>query len=245
MEEPSRPELFPGELDAFPPEEMNWFDFRVQEGENLIQIHTYRKRVENGQPRAILLAVHGLNSAADFMAHIANAAVRHGIETCSMDHRPFGRSTSAKRGNFDSVDTLVEDILSYLHHIQLTYPKLPIFLVGESLGGHISLIVSRMKREEIAGIVLLAPLIHIKNHLVQNPCTKCCFYCFSCMVGCCNAPMPSKNVMFREEKTYEYYQNHPLFYTGPLKFSSAIAMSKSCDKMCTDLAGYTAPMLIF
>jgi esterase/lipase len=51
--------------------------------------------------------------------------------------------------------------------------------------------------------------------------------------------------MFREQMTYEHFENHPLFYKGSLKLYSAIAMSKSCDEMCQNLESFTVPMLIF
>jgi alpha-beta hydrolase superfamily lysophospholipase len=113
----SRPERFPGEFAIFPPEETDWFDYRVQEGDRIISIRTYRKRVENGSPRAVLLAIHGLKAFADSLANVADAVAKHGIETVALDQRPFGRSTSARRGNFRSVDTLVDDIIGYIRHV--------------------------------------------------------------------------------------------------------------------------------
>jgi alpha-beta hydrolase superfamily lysophospholipase len=86
-----------------------------------------------------MVLIHGLNIHCNGVAIIAKTLAPHGIETVGFDLRHFGRSESAKRGKFDSVEPMVNDCINFIEHVKQTYTDQPIFLIGQSLGGYLAL----------------------------------------------------------------------------------------------------------
>jgi len=116
---------------------------------------------ETEHPRGRLLAVHGLGEHSGRLNRMAGCAAAAGLDYFALDLRGHGRSVG-RRGHADSFDELLSDFDAFRRHTCAGGAKLPVFLLGHSLGG---LLVGRYVQEygfaELAGIVMVAPFVDL------------------------------------------------------------------------------------
>lgn len=114
------------------------------------------------EPHAIVALVHGLGSHSGLFDTIVHALVPQGFIVCGLDLRGHGRS-AGQRGYIHSWDEFRLDLDHFLDHIRTTYQPpdtpLPLFLIGHSLGGIISLDYALRQPESLAGVVAIAPAL--------------------------------------------------------------------------------------
>ena len=89
---------------------------------------------ENGNPKALVVLVHGLGEHTGRYAHVGKALTRAGYALAGFDLRGHGKSGGA-RGHAPSLDAYMQDIRQFFSLMELRYPAIPRFLYGHSLGG--------------------------------------------------------------------------------------------------------------
>ncbi len=115
-----------------------------------------------GPPRGIIVALHGFNDYSNAFAARSGAAgtgsylAAQGYAVLAYDQRGFGRAPDP--GRWAGSDALVEDLDGVVAGVSAEFPGLPVYGLGESMGGSVLLAaVSRPSPPPFAGIVLLAP----------------------------------------------------------------------------------------
>jgi alpha-beta hydrolase superfamily lysophospholipase len=88
-------------------------------------------------PRAIVVALHGMNDYSNAFSIPAPLWVRNGITTYAFDQRGFGRSKSA--GLWPHTDLMRQDLVDFVDVVQSRHPGLPVVVLGESMGGAVAL----------------------------------------------------------------------------------------------------------
>lgn len=112
-------------------------------------------------PQAIVALVHGLGSHSGLFDNIVQTLVPQGYIVYGLDLRGHGRSPG-QRGYINSWDEFRGDLDCFLDHIIDTHAQdqnRPLFLIGHSLGGVISLDYTIRKPEALAGMVAIAPAL--------------------------------------------------------------------------------------
>lgn len=110
------------------------------------------------EARAHLLFLPALGVQAKLYRQLAASLAGQGISTVLMEQRGHGRSKlrASRQQDWGFREWLVDDIPAALEWLRQQQPKLPVYLGGHSLGGHLSLMASALGPTPIAGIVLLA-----------------------------------------------------------------------------------------
>ncbi|ALF53505.1 lysophospholipase [Nostoc piscinale CENA21] len=109
--------------------------------------------------KAVLVIVHGLGGHSSKYNNIVQHFIPKQYAVYSFDLRGHGRSPG-QRGYINSWAEFREDLRTFLELIQSQHPKLPIFLLGHSLGSIIVLdYVLRYPQAAavLQGVILLAP----------------------------------------------------------------------------------------
>ncbi len=113
---------------------------------------------EDGRPRAVIVALHGMNDYANAFAMPGEWWAKHGIATYAYDQRGFGRTAHA--GLWPGTDALVGDLDAMVRLVHERYPETPVYLLGESMGGAVVMAaLARADRPEVAGVILAAPAV--------------------------------------------------------------------------------------
>lgn len=117
-----------------------------------------RHWLPDGPPKAVILALHGFNDYGTAFAAPAEYWARHGVATYAYDQRGFGET--ANRGLWPGSRRMVEDAREALALVAARYPGVPLYLLGESMGGAVAIAAAtEAPRPAIAGLILSAPAI--------------------------------------------------------------------------------------
>jgi alpha-beta hydrolase superfamily lysophospholipase len=114
---------------------------------------------ESRQPTAVIIALHGFNEYSRFFEEVGPwLADRFGIASYAYDQRGFGEALN--RGVWPGEPALADDLFSAVTAVRARHPQIPLYLVGESMGG--AIIMSAMAGPNppaVTGIILLAPAV--------------------------------------------------------------------------------------
>jgi acylglycerol lipase len=132
-----------------------------------------------GTPRAVVLCVHGLGlhngTYADFGQRMANL----GYAVYAIDVRGFGSFMEAKGRETVDFDGCLKDIQSTLKVLHRAYKGVPVYLLGESMGGAIALRATAIYPDLVDGLISSVPAndrfkqshtrLSVAIHLLENP----------------------------------------------------------------------------
>jgi len=128
--------------------------FITEDGTNL----PLRRWLPKTETHAILIALHGFNDYSRFFTTPAEYLSRFGIACFAYDQRGFGLSPN--RGLWAGQETYIDDLQVLTRLLKQRYPKIPVYLLGESMGG--AVIISAMGQATmppVDGIILAAPAL--------------------------------------------------------------------------------------
>lgn len=108
-------------------------------------------------PRAVILALHGFGDhGGNFLVEGGPLLNQAGILVYAYDQRGFGYSSH--RGIWPGVPTLAADARIAAGLIAARHPGLPLFLLGESMGGAIAAVAATAPLP-VRGVILSAPAV--------------------------------------------------------------------------------------
>ena len=111
-----------------------------------------------GRPVAVALAVHGFNDHSTAFDAPARAWAERGVLTYAYDQRGFGRTAS--HGLWPGIGTLVSDLKAASRLVRDRHPDVPLYLVGESMGGAVTMVaMTRPAPPDVDGAILVAPAV--------------------------------------------------------------------------------------
>jgi len=88
-------------------------------------------------PRAVVIALHGMNDYAEAFARPADWWATQGITTYAFDQRGFGATD--RPGIWPDVPTLAADLEAAITAVTARHPGVPLFVLGESMGGAVAI----------------------------------------------------------------------------------------------------------
>jgi alpha-beta hydrolase superfamily lysophospholipase len=111
-----------------------------------------------GKPKAVLVALHGF---ADYSASYAKPAeiwARAGVATFAYDQRGFGAAPHVL--HWSNTATMVADAKQAVDALRARYPGVPVYLIGESMGGAVAICASTAAQPaNIDGVILVSPAV--------------------------------------------------------------------------------------
>lgn len=119
-----------------------------------------------GEPEAVVLALHGFNDYSNAFAAPAATWAAQGIATYAYDQRGFGASEA--RGTWPGVATLAGDLRAVSRIVRAAHPDAPFFILGESMGGAVVMVaMAEANAPAVDGVILVAPAVWGRE--VMNP----------------------------------------------------------------------------
>ncbi len=109
------------------------------------------------KPKAIIIAVHGFNDYSNAFTGAGKYFKKRGIATYAYDQRGFGEGPQT--GVWAGEQNLTRDVYDFTIAMSKRYPKAPIFLMGESMGGAVVMLAEKEHPLPVSGIVLSAPAV--------------------------------------------------------------------------------------
>lgn len=116
-----------------------------------------------GDSKAIVLALHGLNDYRNGFTSTATHLAYKGIMVIAIDQRGFGETDGP--GLWHGSERLTADLHTMIQLLESAYPAQDIYLLGESMGGAVALAAMNDQALPVEGIVLVAPAIWSRNSM--------------------------------------------------------------------------------
>jgi acylglycerol lipase len=113
---------------------------------------------ENGSPKAVVIALHGFNDYGRFFSAAGDFLAERGVASYAYDQRGFGGAPN--HGMWPGTETLVADLGAAVAAIRTRHPGIPLFVLGESMGGAVILVaMAGPDPPDVDGIILSAPAV--------------------------------------------------------------------------------------
>ena len=108
--------------------------------------------------KAVLVIVHGHGGHSGIFTRMVNYLLERNYAVYIFDLRGNGRSPG-QRGYINNWVEFREDLTAFLKLVTAENPDLPLFLIGQSLGGTIALDYVLHKSNSIKGLILMSPAL--------------------------------------------------------------------------------------
>jgi len=122
-----------------------------------------------GQPKAVLIGVHGLNGSSSDFDIFGNSLIDDGIAVYAYEMRGQGNDPVKERiGDIEHPRAWLTDLATFSSLVQSAHPDAKIFIYGESLGSLITTFAVQNKQLitfEISGVILASPIVSFDDKL--------------------------------------------------------------------------------
>ena len=117
-----------------------------------LNIFTRSWRPATGQPRAVVVIVHGFNSHSGQYTWVAEQFVDSNLAVYALALRGRGRS-DGERFYVETIEDYVNDVATFVRIAKSAEPGLPVFVLGHSAGGVVSCVYTLEHQSEINGLI--------------------------------------------------------------------------------------------
>lgn len=108
--------------------------------------------------KGVIIALHGFNDYSNFFASPGDYLSGRGIACYSYDQRGFGGTTG--RGLWPGIEAYTNDLSSFVKEIRKRHPGVPLYVLGESMGGAVTIVaMTGSNPPDADGVILVAPAI--------------------------------------------------------------------------------------
>ena len=115
-------------------------------------------------PKAVIVALHGMGDYSNAFAMPAPFWAQHGIATFAYDQRGFGAADHP--GLWAGSDVMRHDFADAGGAARARYPGVPVYALGESMGGAVVLsALAEPDAPKLDGVILVAPAVWSRNDM--------------------------------------------------------------------------------
>lgn len=108
--------------------------------------------------KAVIVALHGFNDYSNFFTSSGNYLNRRGIACYAYDQRGFGGAPG--RGLWPGIEAYTNDLSCFVTEIRKRHPGVPLYILGESMGGAVAIVAMTGSNPPHAdGVILVAPAV--------------------------------------------------------------------------------------
>uniref|UniRef100_A0ABI7WSY7 Serine aminopeptidase S33 domain-containing protein n=1 Tax=Felis catus TaxID=9685 RepID=A0ABI7WSY7_FELCA len=111
-----------------------------------------------GTPKALIFVSHGAGEHCGRYDELAQMLVGLELLVFAHDHVGHGQS-EGERMVVSDFHVFIRDVLQHVDVMQKDYPGLPVFLLGHSMGGAITILTAAERPGLFSGMVLISPLV--------------------------------------------------------------------------------------
>lgn len=201
----------------------------------------YHCWMPEGEPRAVLLIVHGLAEHCFRYLNLANHFVPLGYAVCGFDHIGHGKSDGT-RVHVERFEDLTETLRTYHGMLRNWYPQVPIFLVAHSLGGLIACCYLLDQPPTLAGAVISGPAVKVPEG--TSAATVFLGRALSVLMPKFAMVQIDAQGVSRDPAVVQGYIDDPLVYKGKYTVRMAIEALEAMQRVGAEAGEITLPILI-
>jgi alpha-beta hydrolase superfamily lysophospholipase len=116
-----------------------------------------RRWLPEGDPKAVVVALHGFNDYSNAFTDIGAFLADNGIAVLAYDQRGFGASPHT--GKWPGTETMTADLRDFIAATRAAYPGVPVHALGESMGGGVLMAAWAETPFAADSVILVAPAV--------------------------------------------------------------------------------------
>jgi len=121
-------------------------------------------RQDSKKPRAVIVALHGMSDYSNAFDMPGKVWARQGITTLAYDQRGFG--AGGNPGIWAGAGLMRADLNDAIAAAKARYPGVPVFALGESMGGAVVLTaLASDSPPNVDGVILVAPAVWSRSDM--------------------------------------------------------------------------------
>ncbi len=109
------------------------------------------------QPSSVIVGVHGFNDYSRAFEMPGSWFAERGATVYAYDQRGFGEATG--RGKWAGGEVMVEDLRTVVALLRTRHPQIPLFVIGTSMGGAVTIAAAGEGKLIADGVILVAPAV--------------------------------------------------------------------------------------
>jgi alpha-beta hydrolase superfamily lysophospholipase len=199
----------------------------------------WRSWLPDGGAASLVVLVHGAGEHSGRYLHVAARLVSEGHAVYALDHRGHGRS-DGPRALIDRMDNAVQDLDSLVVAAASVHPDAPVFLLGHSLGGLITLRYLLVHQDRVAGAVLSGTLASVD----ASPALRSLGQALSVVAPRLPLIGVDPALTSRDPSVVADYREDPLVHHGKLPARTCAEIADAADPLADDVGSITVPALI-
>ncbi len=117
-----------------------------------------------GDINGVIIAVHGFNDYSNFIKDSVEFFNNQKLAIYSYDQRGFGETKT--RGLWSGRQTLAHDLKTLIELVKTSHPQVPLFILGDSMGGAVAIVTMAGKdAPRVNGVILIAPAVWARSEM--------------------------------------------------------------------------------
>ncbi len=192
-------------------------------------------------PKATVAIVHGAGEHSGRYEHVAARLAEASYAVYAHEHRGHGRS-EGRRATIDSLDNAVADLRSFLALCRPREPGRPLYVLGHSMGGCISLAYACRHQEEIDGLILSSPLA---SSAAASAPLRAISKVLGALVPTLGIYAVEPEAISRDAEVVRDYETDPLVFHGRLPARTVVELTRGAESFPGQVGKLTLPLLVF
>uniref|UniRef100_T1JDB2 Serine aminopeptidase S33 domain-containing protein n=1 Tax=Strigamia maritima TaxID=126957 RepID=T1JDB2_STRMM len=192
--------------------------------------------------KAIIFLCHGFAEHIGYYKKLAQQLSKDSYFVIAHDHIGHGRSEGI-RAHVTEVEEYVLDVFQHIDYIRNKHLQLPLFIVGHSMGGTISIKAAMQRPYYFQGVVLVAPAITL-NRDEATPIKILLAKLLAKIVPTCPVSPLSLKDISRDLDEIEFMKNDNLRYHGGVRAKWGLAFMTALQEINNNLSSIEWPFLV-
>lgn len=201
----------------------------------------YQYWLPDGEPKAILLVVHGLAEHCGRYMNLVNYFVPAGFAVFGLDHIGHGKS-AGERVYVESFEDYTQTLKEYLAMIHEWQPAKQVFLIGHSMGGLIAAAYLLENQDEFSGVVLSGPSIKVPANI--SKATIMIANLLSILIPKAGLVKLEADGISSDPEVVEAYINDNLVYSGKTTARLGAELIKTMKNVTAEAAKISLPLMV-
>ncbi|MGA2368895.1 MAG: lysophospholipase [Dehalococcoidia bacterium] len=201
----------------------------------------WRCWLPDGQPKAVILAVHGLGEHISRYNNLVNNVVPIGYAVYGLDHYGHGKSEGT-RVFIPRFHVYLDDLKTFYDTVKKDNPGLKIFLLGHSMGGLIATAYTMEHQQELAGLIVSAPALKAGESITSSTITLA--KVLSAIAPKLGVQALDSAYLSHDKAVVEAYDKDPLVYRGKITARLGSELFTAMSKLEQQMPTITLPLLI-
>ncbi|MDQ6806026.1 MAG: lysophospholipase [Actinomycetota bacterium] len=200
----------------------------------------WRSWLPPGPCRGVVVIAHGAGEHSGRYAHVADRLVAEGYAVYAIDHRGHGRS-EGPRAYIDRMDNAVADLDTLVLRAAEEQRGVPVFLLGHSMGGTVSLCYALRHQDRLRALALSGPLAALE---AASPALRVVAKTLSVLTPRLPVIAVDSSLVSRDPAVVQAYNADPLVHHGKLPARTVAELGAAIESFPSRAPEITVPTLI-